>query len=113
MGRDYRSDLSPATEMSAENHQWQTPAVGHRANAYRRGRLVLMSRNAYIIGAYSTEFRKWPNRTFKDLSRDACCGVLEDAGVDRRPEIDSIWFANSGMCAWGQSSIRGQVCLAP
>ena len=71
-----------------------------------------MAREAYIIGAYSTEFRKWPDKSFKDLTREACLEVVADAGLDGGSEIDSVWFANSGMGAWGQTSIRGQVCLA-
>jgi acetyl-CoA acetyltransferase len=30
-----------------------------------------MAAEAYIIGAYSTEFGKWPGKTFKDLTREA------------------------------------------
>jgi acetyl-CoA acetyltransferase len=72
-----------------------------------------MAGEVYIIGAFSTEFRKWPHKSFKDLSRDASLGVLADAALDGGASIDSVWFANSGMGAWGQTSVRGQVCLAP
>jgi acetyl-CoA acetyltransferase len=72
-----------------------------------------MAREAYIIGAYSTEFRKWPDKSFKDLTREVYLGVLADAAFDSGSKIESVWLANSGMGAWGQTSIRGQVCLAP
>ena len=72
-----------------------------------------MSREAYIVGVYSTEFRKWPARSFKELTREAYLGVLADAGLADGSLLESAWFANSGMGAWGQTSIRGQVCIAP
>jgi acetyl-CoA acetyltransferase len=72
-----------------------------------------MAREAYIVGAYSSEFRRWPGKSFKDLTREAYLGVLADSGLADGSAIDSVWFANSGMGAWGQTSIRGQVCLAP
>jgi acetyl-CoA acetyltransferase len=73
----------------------------------------MMAREVYIIGAHATEFRKWPQKSFKDLTRDALMGVLADAGLDCGSGIGSVWFANSSMGAWGQTSVRGQVCLAP
>jgi acetyl-CoA acetyltransferase len=72
-----------------------------------------MARDAYIIGAFSTEFRKWPGKSFKDLTRDAYLGVLADSGLADGSRIDFAWFANSGMQQWGQTSVRGQVCLSP
>jgi len=72
-----------------------------------------MAREVYIIGVYSTEFRRWPGKSFKDLTREAYLGALADSGLVDGPAIDFAWFANSGMSAWGQTSIRGQVCLAP
>ncbi len=72
-----------------------------------------MARDAYIIGAHSTPFGKWAEKSFKDLTRLAYLGALADAGLDDGADIDSVWFANSAMGAWGQPSVRGQVCLAP
>ncbi len=37
-------------------------------------------KDVYIIGSYSTQLKKWPEKSFKDLTRDAYLGVLEDAG---------------------------------
>lgn len=70
-------------------------------------------RNAYIIGSYSTQFKKWPEKSFKDLTRDAYLGVLADALMTDGNEIQFAWFGNCGMAGWGQSSIRGQVCFSP
>jgi acetyl-CoA acetyltransferase len=72
-----------------------------------------MSRDVSVIGAYATEFRKWPDRSFKDLTREVCLGAIADAGLADGLAVDAVWFANAGMSVWGQTSIRGQVCLAP
>jgi len=36
---------------------------------------------AYIIGSYSTQFKRWPDKTFRDLTRETYLGVLADAGL--------------------------------
>jgi acetyl-CoA acetyltransferase len=72
-----------------------------------------MSAEVYVIGAYSTSFGRWPDRSFQDLTREACLGAFTDAGFSGDAPVDGVWFANSGMGAWGQTSIRGQVALAP
>src|SRR5438067_9547715 len=69
--------------------------------------------DAYLLGAYSTPFRKWPEKSFKDLTRDAYLGVLADAAMPDGDQIEFAWFGNCGMHTWGQSSIRGQVCFVP
>jgi acetyl-CoA acetyltransferase len=69
--------------------------------------------NIYLIGAYSTEFRKWPGKTHKDLTREAYLGVLEDAGLDSGLGIETAWFGNCGMWVDGQGSVRGQICFTP
>lgn len=70
-------------------------------------------RNVYIIGSYSTQFKKWPEKSFKDLTREAYLGALADAGMPDGSAIEFAWFGNCGMAGWGQSSIRGQVCFSP
>jgi len=70
-------------------------------------------REIYVIGAYSTQFKKWPEKSFKDLTRDAYLGVLKDAGLNNGDEIQFAWFGNCGMGNWGQANIRGQVCFTP
>ncbi|MBI3684167.1 MAG: thiolase family protein [Acidobacteria bacterium] len=71
-----------------------------------------MSTKAYLIGAFSTPFRKWPEKSFKQLTREAYLGVLADAGIGS-DEIEFAWFGNCGMGGWGQANIRGQVCFTP
>ena len=70
-------------------------------------------RDVYLIGVYSTQFKKWPDRTFKDLTREAYLGALADAGLESGDEIEFVWFGNCGMHSWGQACIRGQVCFIP
>jgi acetyl-CoA acetyltransferase len=70
-------------------------------------------RDVYVIGAYSTQFKKWPEKSHKDLTREAYLGVLEDAGMPSGDAIQFAWFGNCGMAGWGQPNIRGQVCFIP
>lgn len=70
-------------------------------------------KDVYLIGAYSTQFKKWPDKSFKELTRDVYLGVLEDAGLENGDEIEFAWFGNCGMGSWGQANIRGQVCFIP
>jgi acetyl-CoA acetyltransferase len=65
---------------------------------------------AYIIGTCTTAFRRWPERDFRDLAREAVLGALLDAG-STPPE--SIHFGNCAMGIWGQRNIRGQTVLSP
>lgn len=67
----------------------------------------------YVIGSYSTQFKKWPDKSYKDLTRDAYLGVLADAGFENGDDIEFAWFGNCFMGSWGQESIRGQVCFIP
>jgi acetyl-CoA acetyltransferase len=79
--------------------------------------------DVYVIGSYSTQFKKWLDKSVKDLSRMAYEGVIQDAGLQGK-EIGAAWFSNTG---WGhalpqrganpgkdgQMNVRGQVALAP
>ena len=79
--------------------------------------------DVYVIGSYSTQFKRWPEKSIKDLTSMTYTGVLKDAGIDAG-EIGFAWFSNSG---WGHSlpptekdpgmpgqmNIRGQAALAP
>ena len=69
--------------------------------------------DAYIVGSYSSAFGKFPDRSFKDLTREVYLGVLADAGLSNGNDIGMAWFGNCGMWTDGQGSIRGQVCLTP
>ncbi|MGD0074049.1 MAG: thiolase family protein [Candidatus Binataceae bacterium] len=69
--------------------------------------------SAYLLGIYSTAAGRFPDRSFKDLIREACVGALADVGMKFCPEIGTAWFGNCLMDYWGQSACRGHVCLAP
>lgn len=68
---------------------------------------------AWIIGSYSSAFGRMPDRSIKDLTREAYLGVLADAGLTGGADIEFAWFGNCGMWTEGQGSIRGQVCFTP
>jgi acetyl-CoA acetyltransferase len=70
-------------------------------------------RDVYVIATACTAFAKQPEKSFKDLTRQAYLGVLADAGLGDGADIAMAWFGNCGMGAFGQSSIRGQVCFTP
>jgi len=67
----------------------------------------------YIIGTYSTPFRRWPDKGFKDLTREAYLGAVHDAGLADPQVIEAAWFGNCVMHHWGQPLVRGNVCFIP
>lgn len=69
--------------------------------------------SAYIIGAFSTPFGRFAERSFRELTRDAVLGVVADAGMGDGTALESVWFGNVLMDFWGQHSTRGQFCLVP
>jgi acetyl-CoA acetyltransferase len=72
-----------------------------------------VSNNVYILGVYSTPFKRWPDKSFKQLTREAYLGALSDAGFDGCPPIEAAWFGNCLMHHWGQVSARGNICFIP
>lgn len=70
--------------------------------------------NVYVMGSYSTQFKKWLDKSMKDLTRDTYLGVLEDAGMSDGRDIHFAWFGNCAMgTLWGQDLIRGHTCMMP
>lgn len=69
--------------------------------------------SVYVIGTSCTPFGKQPDKSFKDLAREAYLQVLADAGLDDGGAIEQGWFGNCGMGSFGQANIRGQVCFTP
>lgn len=67
--------------------------------------------DVFLIGTSCTAFGKYPDKTFKQLTREAFIPLLEDAGLEDGKDIDSIYFSNVKMEMFDQPSIRGQVCL--
>lgn len=68
----------------------------------------------YVIGSYSTQFKKWLDTSMKELARDTFMGVLADAGMSDGRDIESAWFGNCSMgTLWNQDILRGHVCMSP
>ena len=71
-------------------------------------------RDVYVIGSYSTRFKKWLEKSMKDLTRDTYLGVLEDAEMKDGRDIEFAWFGNCAMGSlWNQHNVRGHVCMSP
>jgi len=71
-------------------------------------------KDVYVVGSYSTQFKKWVDKSMKNLTRDTYLGVLEDAGMSDGRDIEFAWFGNCAMgILWEQDIIRGHVCLSP
>jgi acetyl-CoA acetyltransferase len=71
-----------------------------------------MTDEVFIIGIYSTSAGRFPERSPKDLVRDAYVGTLADARLDPAV-IGHVWFSNMLLDFWGQPNVKGQVCLLP
>ncbi|MBW1668275.1 MAG: thiolase family protein [Deltaproteobacteria bacterium] len=70
--------------------------------------------SVYVIGSYSTRFKKWLDKSMKDLTRDTYLGVLEDARMKDGRDIEFAWFGSCSMgTLWEQDIIRGHVCMSP
>lgn len=72
-----------------------------------------MTEQVYVLGSYATPFRRWPEKSFKDLTRDAYLGALRDACLESGRAIAAAWFGNCLMHNAGQPMIRGNVCFIP
>lgn len=72
-----------------------------------------MSDGVYVIGTCSTAFGRWPERSFKDLTREAYLGAIGDAGLSDPGIVEAAWFGNCFMHHWGQPHVRGNVCFIP
>lgn len=71
-------------------------------------------RDVYLVGAFATPFGRYGDSSFRDLTRMAVEGVIQDAGVsDLGAAVESIWFGNVMMNFWGQHSTRGHFALIP
>ena len=69
--------------------------------------------NVFIIGAHTTPFGRWPDQSFKALTREAYMGVLADAGLVNGDDIAVAWFGSVLMHYWGLAGLRGNTCFVP
>ncbi len=67
-----------------------------------RSGLPPAERDLCTIGTACTPFGRFPERSFRDLTREAGLGALDDGG-----RIGSYWFDTCGTGSFGQ------VCLTP
>ncbi len=61
-------------------------------------------RDVYVIGAFTTAFKKHPGKCFADLARESYMGALSDAGMKTGADIETGWLGNCGMGFWSQNS---------
>ena len=65
----------------------------------------------HIVGIGMTRLGKFPDRSVKDLTREAVSTALQDAGAGMG-DIQAAWFANTRQAMMeGQNTIRGQCAL--
>ena len=70
-----------------------------------------MSGKVYIVGIGSTALGRHPDKSVKDLTREAVTMALADAGA-KLSDVEAAWFSNTrqGMME-NQNTIRGQCAL--
>jgi len=72
-----------------------------------------MNDDVYILGIGMIRFKKYPEKSIKQLTAEAVQALHDDVRVDPK-DIEAAWFSNSGWgMSQGQHSIRGQVALTP
>ena len=64
-----------------------------------------MASDVWIVGVGMTHFGRHPDRSVKDLTREAVNAALADAGASAA-DIEAAWFANVA-----QSILEGQACV--
>lgn len=68
--------------------------------------------DVFICGVGMTRFAKYPEKSLKQLGRDAVHAALSDAGIEKS-EIQAAFVSNSmAGIVTGQEAIRGQVVLS-
>ncbi|GEL20016.1 thiolase family protein [Pseudonocardia asaccharolytica] len=71
-------------------------------------------REAYVVAVACTSFGKHREVGFRELARQTLDLLVADAGPAggaMATELDSLWFGNCFMGAWGQENLRGQMAL--
>ncbi|MGE0734294.1 MAG: thiolase family protein [Alphaproteobacteria bacterium] len=67
--------------------------------------------DAYIAGIAMTALGKFPEKSVKQLTREAVDGALKDAGC-AMGDVNAAWFSNTRQALLeGQNTIRGQCAL--
>jgi len=67
----------------------------------------------FVVGVGMTRLGKMPDRSVKDLTREAVELARHDAGIDV-DRVQAAWFANTRQAMLeGQNTVRGQIALRP
>jgi acetyl-CoA acetyltransferase len=67
----------------------------------------------FIVGVGMTPLGKMPERSVKDLTREAVANALDDASASV-DQVEAAWFANTRQpMLEGQNTVRGQIALRP
>src|SRR5690606_11367799 len=67
--------------------------------------------HVYVAGVGMTQLGKFPDRSVKDLVREAVNAALHDADL-ALGDMEAAWFSNSRQGQMeGQNSVRGQCAL--
>ena len=75
--------------------------------------MTMTGGGVFVVGVGMTRLGKMPERTVKDLTREAVSLALADAGIDAN-RIEAAWFANTRQpMLEGQNTVRGQIALRP
>ena len=69
-------------------------------------------RDVFVLATATTPFRRFPEKSHQDLTREAYLAVLECAGLEAS-RIDATFFGSCAMHLFGQANIRGQVAFLP
>lgn len=72
-----------------------------------------MSNAVYVLGVHTIPVQRWPDKGFKDLTREAYLGALADAGLESGANIAGAWFGSGLMHYWGQTNLRGSIAFIP
>ena len=70
-------------------------------------------RDVYVVGAYTTVFKKHPGMSFADLAREAYLGTLADAGMSKMLRFCPCWPSWQHSCAARRARVRSRVRRSP
>jgi acetyl-CoA acetyltransferase len=65
----------------------------------------------HVIGVATTRFARHPDKSHKELAREAVQGALADVGQGISEQVGAIHFGSCTLHAWGQANVGGNVVL--
>jgi acetyl-CoA acetyltransferase len=73
----------------------------------------MRSNGVFVVGVGMTRLGKMPDRSVKEITREAVTNALTDAGASVE-QIEAAWFSNTRQAMLeGQNTVRGQIALRP